>query len=317
MVGLALSLAAAAVGGSQESVAQTTTGDEFREIETKYLFGFTTGSDIGLEGEKEVSAETQGRFGKRGGRFRGLEHTFEFETTPTQFMQVEFGLLGTSHSIRNVPGFNERDRSAFEGVRGELRYLLIGRGPGSPIGVTASFEPTVAHVDDTTGERLRRVETEFKLTADTELIPNRLFWAVNALYEPEWVQPRFSRTEREAGLGLSTALAYRFTPDLVLGTELRYLRKYEGSNLRHYEGDALYFGPTLYYQITRKAFLSAGWLSQAVGHEAVNRRERATAILEAVAAGDDPLAAVPVHHGRRNLVSFEKHRAKLKFAVEF
>ena len=38
-------------GGSQDN-------SEFREIETKYIFGFTEGSSIGLEGEREVSAET-------------------------------------------------------------------------------------------------------------------------------------------------------------------------------------------------------------------------------------------------------------------
>src|SRR5207248_7947513 len=32
----------------------------FGEIETKYIFGFTEGSSIGLEGEKEFSAETVG-----------------------------------------------------------------------------------------------------------------------------------------------------------------------------------------------------------------------------------------------------------------
>src|SRR3954452_14867522 len=102
---------------------------EFREIETENLFGFTTGSDIGLQGEKEISAQTVGRFQKRDGSFRGLEHKLEFEFTPTQFMQLELGLLGTSHRIRDVTGFDDRNRSGFEGISGELRYLLLGRGP--------------------------------------------------------------------------------------------------------------------------------------------------------------------------------------------
>src|SRR4051794_9118845 len=126
--------------------------DPFREIETKYLFGFTTGSDIGLEGEKEVSAETAGRFGKRDGSFGAFEHKLEFEFTPGQFMQFELGLLGTSHRIRNVTDFDDRNRSGFEGFSGEFRYLLIGRGPSSPFGLTFSFEPTYARLDDTTGE---------------------------------------------------------------------------------------------------------------------------------------------------------------------
>ena len=41
----------------------------YNEIETKYIFGFTTGSGIGIEGEKEFTTDTIGRFGKRGGRY--------------------------------------------------------------------------------------------------------------------------------------------------------------------------------------------------------------------------------------------------------
>ena len=36
-----------------------------KDIETKYIFGFTEGSGIGIEGEKEVSVDTVGRFGSR------------------------------------------------------------------------------------------------------------------------------------------------------------------------------------------------------------------------------------------------------------
>ena len=183
--------------------------------------------------------------------------------------------------------------------------------------MTLSFEPTVALIDDATGERLRRVETEFKLSADTELVPNRLFLAVNALYEPEWVRLRFEALEREATIGLSTALAFRITPDVTVGSELQYRRKYEGIGLRHFEGEALYLGPTLYVQLTKKAFLSAGWATQIAGHEAVDRPERAATWIEAIDAGEDPIAALPVHHRRFDLKNFERHRAKLKLGFEF
>lgn len=308
-------LAVAPGAGAREAPAGG--ADPFREIETESIFGFTTGTDIGAEGETEVTAQTTARFGKRGGFYRSFEHKLAIEHTPTQFMQVEFGLLGASHSIRNVPDLPDRDRSAFAGISGEVRYLLIGRGPGSPVGLTASFEPTLAWVDDTSGDRLRRVETEFKLSADTELVPNRLFLAVNAIYEPEWVHPRFERTEREASAGLSTALAFRVAPDVTVGGEVRYLRKYEGIGLRHFEGDALYLGPTLHLQLTKKAFLSFGWLTQVAGREAVDRPERAIAVASAIAAGEDPFAAVPIRHGRLDLAHFDRHRARLKLGFEF
>src|SRR3954452_15993498 len=178
--------------------------------------------------------------------------------------------------------------------------------------------------------RLQRLGTEFKLSAATELVPTRLFLAFNALYEPEWVRPRFEPFERESTLALSTALALRLTPDLAIGSELQYRRKYEGIGLRQFEGEALYLGPTLYLQLTKKAFLSAAWSTQIARHEAGERRERADgavealdarerheAAFEALDAGEDPAATLPIHHHRLALKNFERHRAKLKVGFEF
>jgi hypothetical protein len=268
-------------------------GDPYPEIESKYLFGFTTGTDIGLEGEKEVSFETNGRLGKRAGSYRSLEHKLEFEFTPTQFMQFELGVLGASHRIRDVPGLEDRNSDSFAGLSGEFRYLLIGRGPGSPLGLTFSAEPEWARIDDTTGARVRKFETELKLSADTELVPDRVYAAVNALYEPEWVRAHGERLERESKVGLSTAVAFRLTPQTALGAELGYFRAYEGLGLRKFEGQALYLGPTLYVQLTKKTFVQAAWSSQVAGR-----------------SQDEPGRALDLDH-------FERHRAKLKLGIEF
>src|SRR5205085_11083348 len=96
----------------------------FYEIETKYIFGFTQGSGIGLEGEKEASIESVGRFGKREGRYAATETKFEVEYTPTQYIQVEFGPLAASHYIRNVPELDNRNTFQPSGLFGEVRYLL-------------------------------------------------------------------------------------------------------------------------------------------------------------------------------------------------
>jgi hypothetical protein len=45
----------------------------FHEIETKYIFGFTVGSSVGLEGEKAFEPVTVGRFGKRTGTYAATE----------------------------------------------------------------------------------------------------------------------------------------------------------------------------------------------------------------------------------------------------
>src|ERR1051325_12187545 len=99
-----LATAAALVGlcSSRPAAAQNAAPLAFYEIETKYIFGFTEGSGIGLEGEKEFSIDTGGRFGKRDGRYTATETKFEFEYTPNQYIQLEFGPLAAGHFIRDV-----------------------------------------------------------------------------------------------------------------------------------------------------------------------------------------------------------------------
>src|SRR4051794_11487254 len=81
---------------------------QFHEIETKYIFGFTEGSGIGLEGEKEFSVDTIGRFGKRDGRYAATETKFEFEYTPNQYVQLEMGPLTASHHIGGGAELDDR-----------------------------------------------------------------------------------------------------------------------------------------------------------------------------------------------------------------
>jgi hypothetical protein len=49
------------------SSAQDMAPDSFRELETKYIFGFTFGSDIGPEGERELELKTKVEWKRRNG----------------------------------------------------------------------------------------------------------------------------------------------------------------------------------------------------------------------------------------------------------
>lgn len=71
--------------------ARAEDASSWREIETKYIFGFTTGSGIGIEGEKEFTVDSIGRFGKRDGHYAATETKYEYEFTVSQFIQIEFG----------------------------------------------------------------------------------------------------------------------------------------------------------------------------------------------------------------------------------
>ena len=124
--------------------ARAQDAESWKEIETKYIFGFTTGSGIGLEGEKEFTIDTRGRFGKRDGRYNATETKYEFEFTPSQLVQIEFGALGSTHDIAGVTDLDDRKQVAFAGGFAELRYLAIERTSSNPLSVTLAFEPTGA-----------------------------------------------------------------------------------------------------------------------------------------------------------------------------
>jgi hypothetical protein len=267
--------------------------DAYHELETKYLFGFTTGSDIGEEGEKSVEFETTAAFGKRHGSYRMIEQEFEFEGVPTQNFAYELSAHVTNHSINNVEGLDKIDRTQFSGFSAALSYLIIGRGPGSPIGLTFVATPEWARVDGTSGIRTRDFSTEFRLIADTELIANCLYAALNALYQPDLAKASGDIAwNRTATAGLTGALAYRVAPKVTMGAEVEYYRAYEGFGFRSLDGHALYVGPTLYFQFTTKTFLSVAFSSQVTGH----------------ATGDSRSL---------DLVNFERHRANAKLEFEF
>lgn len=266
----------------------------YRDVETKYIFGFTGGSGIGLEGEKEISIDTAAKFGKRDGRYWGSETKLNFEFTPNQYVQFEFGPFMSAHSIHNVTGFDDRDQVTFGGVFGEARVMLLDRGPSSPLAVTLSAEPEWKRIGSA-GTQLNIVELELKLNADYELVKNRLYLGANLLYEPEATHDPDgvgAGWEMESTGGVSAALSYRITPSVFVGAEVWYLRHYDGAWLNVFGGDAVFVGPTLFAKLGRKMFVSAAWNTQISGREV-----------------DNPEISLNLHE-------FSRHRARLKFSVE-
>jgi hypothetical protein len=276
----------------QGGAARAEDASSWRELETKYIFGFTTGSGIGLEGEKEFTVDTVGRFGKRDGHYAATETKYEFEFTPSQFVQIEFGALGSTHNIGAVTNLDGRNQAAFAGGFAEFRYLAIERTSNNPLSVTVAFEPNVRLIDETSGERVHNYEFETTVNADLELMKNRLYAGFNLLYEPEVTQTLLAETVREATVGGSAALSVRVLSNVVLGGEVWYLRHYDAIGLTAFTGDAILLGPSVYIQFTPKMFMTAAWNEQVWGREIGN-----------------PVSL--------NLAEFQRHRARLKFAWEF
>jgi hypothetical protein len=250
--------------------AQDSTPDSFRELETKYIFGFTFGSDIGAEGERELELTKKVNFQKRAGSYVALEQEAELEYNPTGGFQIEFGAAGVYHVISGVERFDDFHGANLGGLSSTFRYLLIARGPGSPIGLQIAVVPEWSRVDDA-GKLATTFEAETRIIADTELVPNRLFAAVNAIYAPE-IARNFGdlNWKRASTRGLLGALTYRITPKVSLGAELEYYRAYDGLGLNTLAGDALYVGPTFHMQVTNEFILSAAFSTQIAGHAAGN-----------------------------------------------
>jgi hypothetical protein len=261
-------------------------------IDTEHLFGFMIGADVGNVGEREFQSETTGSFGKSGGRYRALGQEFELEFVPVQNFRVELGSTFTSHLISGVPGLDDRRRMSWQGGSLDLRYRFLDRET-SPFGLTFATEFHAHRVDETTAATVRSLGTEFRLAFDRELVPDRIIAAFNLIYEPEWKRLIGSNVvERESTAGVALGLMAQLRPGFLLGGEARYLRKYEGTALEELAGQALFIGPTAYFQLSKRSRLTASWSVQAWGRPA------------GTMAGLD-------------LVNFERHQARLVFGVNF
>jgi hypothetical protein len=268
----------------------------FYEVETKYIFGFTEGSGVGLEGEKEFSLESVARIGKADGRYWASETKLEYEFTPNQYVQFELGPLVSTHVIKNVTDLDNRNNLAMSGFFGEMRYLVLERNASSPLAITLSAEPEWHRIDETSGAHVTNLGLELKINADLELIKNRLFLGSNLLYEVEGTKDPDhvgAGWEKESIGGVSAALSYRIIPSVFIGVEAWYLRHYDGSFFNAFTGDAIFVGPTLYAKLGPKTFMTAAWNAQVSGHD------------------------VEVPDSKLNFGEFTRSRAKLKLAVEF
>jgi len=263
----------------------------FYEIETKYIFGFTIGSSVGLEGEKAFEPDSVAGLGKRTGTYAATETELEYEFTPNQYMQIELGPTVSYYNISNVTGINDRSMGSLNGFEADFRYLILDRGT-SPFAVTLAAEPEWHSRDETTGEKVVNYGVETRVEADAELIKNRLFLGLNLLCEPETTRADLGAWDSETTFGVSTALAFQIIPKVVVGAEVWYLRHYEGAAFNTFTGDAVFAGPTFYWQISPKILMSAAWNAQIAGHE--------TGIAQAL-----------------DLTDFSRQRARLLLEFEF
>jgi len=262
------------------------------EVDTEHMFGFTEGSDTGEAGEKELETDSTGRFGKPGGAYNNVATALEAKYSFSDRFRLSAVATVAYYDITGVDGIDDRRQGALQSVSFDARFRLHDR-EHAPFGLTLSAEPRRGFTDEMSGAPGDQYGADFRVLADRELIPGRVFAAFNVRYEPAQTRLRASgETLRESTLGIGAALAMQVMPNVFVGAEARSLRHYEGLGLNDFAGQALYIGPTLYATFGERYFISAAWNVQVWG-------------------------AVAGSSGALDLVNFERHLLKLRAGVRF
>lgn len=262
------------------------------DIDTEHLFGFVIGTDVGNLGEREFQSQTTGRFSKAGGSYRAINQELELEFVPIDNFRIEVGSSFASYDINGIPGLEDRRQLDWQGVSLDLRYKLFDR-MAAPFGLTFALETHADRFDDISAAPARRYSTELTLALDRELIPNRVVAAFNLLYEPERTHLFGTGVaDQEATAGVAVAVMAKIRPGFLIGGEMRYLRKYDGIGFDDFAGQALFVGPTAYWQLSERSRLTVAWSPQLWGR---------------------PAGSI----ANLDLVNFERHQARVIFGVNF
>ncbi len=199
-------------------------------------FGYVDGADTLPKGETEAGVWITDRRGKQGGHYNAQDYRLELEHGFTDRLTVSTYANFESHHIRGLdPDFNNVGRNfGFKGLSAEFKYNLVDPDK-NPIGLTLYAEPGWSLIHDVEGEKGTEYELELKAILQKSLFDERLVWATNFTFEPEWekevkLDPVSGDVEKEwekeLKLEVSTGLSYRVAPNWFVGAEARYSSVY-------------------------------------------------------------------------------------------
>jgi hypothetical protein len=264
ILGVALAIACApclAAADEDEPPKAGQAANPYYALDTKNLFGFLEGADVGEKGDRSLEFETTGSFGEAQGLYRSIEQEFIFENALTDSFGLELGAHVLGQDIRGAPNLPDFVGVNFMGVSAEFRYMVMHRTADVPIEVTLTVQPEYNSIAEA-GRQANDLTATFRAIADVISSDRRLYGAVNLTYAPDASRLPGQLWDDVAVLSASAALSYRLTPPLMFGAEADYDRAYGGLVPRGFEGEAFYLGPTFHYQINEKIDLSAAFLAQ-------------------------------------------------------
>jgi hypothetical protein len=274
---LMLLLASHAMG--VDALAQTKNGssgnaNDIPEVPGDDIFGFTSATDVGDKGDLGFANELTGFRGKRDGSYRWLSNKMELGYTFAENWWIAGSAFVSNHRIHGVTDMDDRDATTFEGLSFEIKNRVVERSQSNPFAVTLSIEPFRPWIDvaDGSGRRTDGYGAAFKVYTDAAIVPDKIFWAANAVWVPFRQQSLEDRSVwlEGSGTSLSTALTFQPLKNLFVGAEIRQLVNYGGTHFDERTGYAYYFGPTLLWKITDKIAFNATWQPQIAGRSIDN-----------------------------------------------
>ena len=237
-------------------------------------FGYVYTTAVEEPGETEVTLWTTDRRGKGAGHYDAQDYRLEVERGITERFQISAYANFAGHHVRGLGGEFERVRRnlAFQGLSAEFKYQL--RPPTHDrIGFALYAEPEWSRIAKVTGDKAPEYELELKAIVQKNFLDDRLVWAANLTFEPEWereigeIAPGIvsRHTEKELAIETTTGLTYRVAPHWWVGAEARYHSVYpDWTHGLHRENYAVYAGPSAHFEANEWA-VTGTWLPQLFG----------------------------------------------------
>lgn len=263
-------------------------------------FGYTYSAEVLGKGATEAELWATDRRGKSEGHFDAQDYRIELEHGFTNRLTVAGYANFASYHIRGLePEFEDTDRDfAFRGLSAEFKYNVLSPYKDG-LGLTLYAEPAWSRIHGG-GEKGTELELEFKTILQKNFLDDRLIWAANFTFEPEWEKEKEadpvtgdveSDWAKELKLEVSTGLSYRVAPGWYAGVEGRYASVYpDWTNGLHRETYAVFAGPAIHYG-GKKWWATLTYLPQLFG--------------------------TPSPNGSRALDEFEKRELRLKVGYNF
>ncbi len=226
------------------------------------FLGYSYGSETLPKGHTELYQWITHRNGRESGTFRATDYYTEFEFGLTDRLQASLYLTAAHFKIKDVPGLDDRELTAFTGTRVSFKYAFTSPYKDG-YGLAVYVEPEYATRHPASGESIREYALETKLIFQKNFREDSLIYIANFTAEPE-IERAEGETHHELGAEFSHGLSYRVAPGWYVGLENRWTTKFDPLQVQHWEHYAAFLGPTIHYG-AKQWWFTLTWMPQVTG----------------------------------------------------